>query len=95
MNFERNGQCLWKHKGRECLDREFGSGSGTIGGSHGGYSEDARSNDGVSNDQNDKTGKNNFSSDNSPDKDFYRDFQKLLTHSMDISIARSTINLYL
>ena len=91
LNLKRDGQCLWKHKGRECLDSEFGSGSGAIGGSHGGEG----SIDGDSNDQNDETGKNNFSSGSSPDKDFYRDFQKMLTHSMDISIARSTINLYL
>ena len=95
LNLKRDGQCLWKHKGRECLDNEFGSGSGAIGGSHGGYSGGDGSNDGDSNDQNDETGKNNFGSNSSPDKDFYRDFQKMLTHSMDISIARSTINLYL
>ena len=95
MNFKRDGKCLWKHKGRECLDEEFGSGAGSIGGSNGGYSGDNGSNGGGSNDQNNETGNNNSGSGSSPDKDFYRDFQKMLTHTMDISIARSTINLYL
>ena len=93
LNLKRDGKCLWKHKGRECLDEEFGSGAGSIGGSNGGYSGGL--NGGGSNDQNNETGNNNSGSGSSPDKDFYRDFQKMLTHTMDISIARSTINLYL
>lgn len=71
LNFKRDGECLWKFKGRECLDEDFGSGSGSNGSNNG--------TDGGS----------------SPDKDFYKDFQKMLSHTMDISIARSTINLYL
>ena len=89
LNLKRDGKCLWKHKGRECLDEEFGSGAGSNGGYSGG------SNGGGSNDQNNESGNNNSGSGSSPDKDFYRDFQKMLTHTMDISIARSTINLYL
>ena len=89
LNLKRDGKCLWKHKGRECLDEEFGSGAGSNGGYSGGL------NGGGSNDQNNETGNNNSGSGSSPDKDFYRDFQKMLTHTMDISIARSTINLYL
>ena len=92
LNLKRDGKCLWKHKGRECLDEEFGSGGGSIGGSNGGYS--GGSNGGSSSGQNNGTGSSTGSG-SSPDKDFYRDFQKMLTHTMDISIARSTINLYL
>ena len=90
-NFGRDGQCLWKHKGRDCLKDEFGSG----GGFHGGHTGGDGSNFGDSNDQNNETENNNFHSGTQPDKDFYRDFQKMLTQTMDISIARSTINLYL
>ena len=95
---ERDGKCLWKHKGRECLDEDFGSGGGSNGGYSGGNGSNGQSN-GSSNNHNQNTvneiesGTGN--SNNSPDKDFYRDFQKMLTHTMDISIARSTINLYL
>jgi len=96
----RDGQCLWKQKGRECLDEDFGSG----GGSNGGYS--GGSNIGNPHDQNIETGHGNGSetgsgtgngtgSGGTPDQDFYKNFQKMLTHTMDISIARSTINLYL
>ena len=99
LNLKRDGKCFWKHKGRECLDEEFGSGAGSIGGSNGGsnggYSGYNGSNGGGSSDENNGTGNNNNGGGNSPDKDFYRDFQKMLTHTMDISIARSTINLYL
>ena len=78
LNFKRDGECLWKFKGRECLDEEFGSGGG--GGSNG---------------ENNGTGNKKFGGESPPDRDFYKDFQKRLSHTMDISIARSTINLYL
>ena len=75
------------------MEEEFGSGGGS------GYSGGNDSSSGGANNQNNgaenETGSEAGNSNNSPDKDFYRDFQKMLTHTMDISIARSTINLYL
>ena len=77
------------------MEEEFGSG----GGSNGGYSGGNDSNGGGADHQNNgagnETGSEAGNNINSADKDFYRDFQKMLTHTMDISIARSTINLYL